>query len=457
MKLLSYFLLVSLGTCPPWAAADDEALVQRGRALFQGHAAYEKGVDATSLRLPVEMSACARCHGAAGEGGREGGQPVPPLRSSALQRPRAGAPAFANDDAILRAITRGRGRTDQALGAAMPRFALQPEEGRALLAYLRRVGSARDLPPGVLNDRLRLGTVVPLSGPARAAGEGIVAGLRAGFAEANARGGVHGRHIDLQVQDVHSGVRAAIAAWRGQPVYALVGGLWSETNERADAVLAQTHVSHIATMVVREAPPPRAGWSADLLAPLAQQRAALATALQACPSRARLALAHGDVARAVVADGLRWLPAASDVAAELQRTGSGCVAYTLARAPEVQAKVPSGWSQTLVLPMPAAVLEPAAPGEKAATPWHRLGLAAARLTVELLSRAGSLLHERALLDELDRMPEWEAVPGLVVHYGRQRRHGWSPLVVPIARSGAPSAREASTAPVTSVMASRGGG
>ncbi len=121
----------------------------------------------------------------------------------------------------------------------------------------------------------------------------------------------------------------------------------------------------------------------------------------------------------------------------------GCVGYTLASAPAVQAALPAGWTQTLVLPMPAAVLEPAG-GERAATPWYRLGLAAARLTTELLSRAGRQLHERALLDELDRMPELELSPGLVVHYGRQRRHGWSPLLVPLGVS----ADAAAAAPVS---------
>ena len=434
MKRLAAILLSLLAACGPFgaAAADDEALAGRGRALYQGHAAFARGSEVTTLRLPVEMAACARCHGATGAGGREGGQPVPPLRAAALRQPRDGRPAFSDDAAVLRAITQGRGRGGAALAPAMPRYALQVGEAQALLPYLRRVGTDTDRPPGVSDGAVRLGAVVPLGGPAAATGAAIVAGLRAGFAEANARGGVHGRRIELQVQDARAGVRQALAAWQGEPVYALVGGLWSEAQEGADALLAQAHLPHIATLVVREQPPRAADWSADLLAPVALQRDALVQALAACPAGARLAVAHGEGAPATAsADAPRWLAPQSDLRAALRQMPPGCIGYTLASAPAVQAALPAGWTQTLVLPMPAAVLESAAAGERAATPWYRLGLAAARLTTELLSRAGRQLHERALLDVLDRMPELELSPGLPVHYGRQRRHGFSPLLVPL--------------------------
>ena len=151
------------------------------------------------------------------------------------------------------------------------------------------MGTDTDRPPGVSDGAVRLGAVVPLGGPAAATGAAIVAGLRAGFAEANARGGVHGRRIELQVQDARAGVRQALAAWQGEPVYALVGGLWSEAQEGADALLAQAHLPHIATLVVREQPPRAADWSADLLAPVALQRDALVQALAACPAGARRA------------------------------------------------------------------------------------------------------------------------------------------------------------------------
>ena len=426
--------LLALLSVPGLAAADDAALALRGRALYQSHVAFARGSEVTALRLPVDMAACARCHGATGAGGREGGQPVPALHAAALRQTRDGRPGFGDDAAVLRAVVQGQGRGGAALAPAMPRYMLQPGEAEALLAYLRRVGTDQDLPPGVRDGVIRLGSVVPLGGPAAGTGAAIVAGLRAGFAEANARGGVHGRRIELQVQDARAGVRQALAAWQAEPVFALVGGLWNEAQEGADALLAQAHLSHVATLVVREQPPRVADWSADLLAPVALQRAALAQALASCRSGTRLAVTHGDgapVFAAPAADAPRWLAPQADLQAASRHGPPGCIGYTLASAPAVQAALPAGWTQTLVLPIPAAVLEPAADGGGAATPWYRLGLAAARLTTELLSRAGRVLHERALLDALDRMPELELSPGLLVHYGRQRRHGWSPLLVPL--------------------------
>lgn len=425
--------LLSLAVLP-CLAADQTALSQRGRALYQGHAAFARGTAVTTLRLPAQMAACRHCHGASGAGGREAGQPVPALRWTALVQAREGLPALADDAAVLRAITDGQGRGGTSLAPAMPRYALQGDEGVALLTYLRRIGTDLDQPPGVSTEQIHLGTVLPQSGPASATGAAIVAGLRAGFDEANQRGGVHGRRITLQVQDVLFGVRQALIAWQAEPVYALVGGLWNEAQEGADTLLAQAHLAHVATLVVREPPPRATDWSADLLAPVAQQRSALAQALRACPADTRLAVSHGNLSDAPTEDTLRWLAPQPGLHDALRLIQPGCIGYTLASAPAVRVALPAGWSQTLVLPMPAAVLEPAGDGERAATPWYRLGLAAARLTVELLSRAGRQLHERSLLDQLDHVSELEVAPGLVVHYGRQRRHGWSPLIIPLGRS-----------------------
>ena len=408
------------------APADEAVLAARGRALYHGHVEFAAGAATTPLRLPPALLACARCHGATGAGGREGGQPVPPLGADALYRPRGALPAWRDERAVLRAVTRGVGRDGRALEPLMPRFALSAAEQGALAAYLRQLGSEHDRPPGVDADRVRLASVLPLSGPGADTGQALAAGLRAGIDEANARGGVHGRRLLLVLHDARAGVPAALAAGHAQPPYALVGGLWNESVERAEPLLAAARLSHVASLVVREQPPRPADWSADLLAPLALQRAALAHALGACPAGPRLGAAHGAPPAAPAADGLRWLPPDAALATLLRGSPPGCIAYTLPRAAAVQAALPPGWQRTLVLPMPAAVLQPEATSGVGASPWYRLGLLSARLAVELLSRAGRALHERALLDQLDGLTELTLAPRVPVHYGRQRRHGWTP-------------------------------
>ena len=450
-----------LGAAAVQAALDDAALAQRGRALYQGHTAYAAGPAVTALRLPPAVLACARCHGATGAGGREGGQPVPPLRADALYRPRAGLPAWRDERAVWRAIVQGLGRDGRPLDPLMPRFALASDEQAALGAYLRRLGTEDDMPPGVSAERIHLGSVLPLSGTAAATGQALAAGLRAGIAEANARGGVHGRQLTLELHDARVGLPAALAAWRDQPRFALVGGLWNDAAEPAESLLAAARLSHVASLVVREQAPRPADWSADLLAPLAAQRAALVEALRACPAGPRLGVAHGASPPPVAEPGVRWLAPDAALYRLLRDSPPGCIGYTLPRAPAVLVALPPGWSRTLVLPMPAELLQAGAGEPATASPWYRLGLLSARLAVELLSRAGRVLHERALLDQLDRLPELALAPGLSVHYGRQRRHAWSPQVVmldaPVAAAAANAASAPATAPPPSpVVVTRGG-
>lgn len=55
--------------------------------------------------------------------------------------------------------------------------------------------------PGVTEDSILLGTTLPITGPAAAAGEGLVAGIRIALDEANAAGGIDGRTLDLVALD----------------------------------------------------------------------------------------------------------------------------------------------------------------------------------------------------------------------------------------------------------------
>ncbi len=440
------------GACLSASAGEDGA--QHGRGLYQGLQPFVHGDRATVSGLPVELTACARCHGATGDGGREGGSVAPPLRWHALAQPREGLPAFDSREAVLAAILQGQGRDGRPLDPAMPRFALRTDEAEALLDYLQRLGGEGDLAPGVTDTEVALGVILPLTGVASGTGRSLLEGLRSVFARVNATGGVHGRRIALHAQDSTIGVHAALVMLRTLPVYALVGGLWNEDTANAEREVASAHLAHVASLVVRSQPPAPGGWSADLLPPVALQYAALAQALQACPGGPAIAVAQRAADSPLPAESpsarpqfaetplsvrwqfadaspsIRWQAVDPSLAASLHGELTGCIGYTLASAAVVQPLVPAGWSQTLVLPLPAMLLDAGASGERVDL-WYRLGKLAGQLGVELLSRAGAFLHERSLLDQLGRLGGFELPPGVPLQFSRSRRYGWEPHLVQI--------------------------
>jgi hypothetical protein len=80
----------------------------------------------------------------------------------------------------------------------------------------------------------------------------------------------------------------------------------------------------------------------------------------------------------------------------------------------------------MLLPFPAALLDSSTPDL-----WARLGALSAQLGIELLGRAGVSLHERSLLDALDRLSGFELPAGVPLQFGRGRRYGWDPQLLQI--------------------------
>src|SRR5690606_37579636 len=122
--------------------------------------------------------ACARCHGARGEGSTEAGVAAPPLgpRSPIV---RTGASALA------RALVEGAGSRGT-LHPAMPRFDLGRNDLADLLAYLRRIDRAAE--PGVGARAIRIG----IAGGDDSRGREAASTIAAALAEA---GEVHRRRV----------------------------------------------------------------------------------------------------------------------------------------------------------------------------------------------------------------------------------------------------------------------
>jgi len=175
-------------------------------------------VGAVDMPVPGRVVPCANCHGRDGLGRSEGGLAPPVITWSELTKPyghrhdsgRAHPPFDA--ESLLRAVTLGRDPAGQALDSAMPRYALGREDQANLVAYLKRLEHDHD--PGVGADTLRIGTLLPLSGPMADSGKLARRVVEAYFADLNDGGGLYGRRLELVVSDAAAPREEQAARWR---------------------------------------------------------------------------------------------------------------------------------------------------------------------------------------------------------------------------------------------------
>ena len=103
---------------------------------------------------------------------------------------------------------------------------------------------------GVFDDRIVFGQSAALSGPAGSLGIDMRLGLLAAFAEANGRGGVHGRRLELVSLDDSYEPETAVANTRQlateENVFALIGAVGTPTARAAVPVAAEAGAPYIA-------------------------------------------------------------------------------------------------------------------------------------------------------------------------------------------------------------------
>lgn len=282
-------------------AAPEDAISGR-RIFYRGGAAGEviATFPGSGALLPPRLRRCAGCHGPDGRGAREGGIEIPAITWTALAAPRDASPAQPGrpgyDEATLaRALSDGVDSTGRRLAAGMPRFALTEGQRTALLDYLRVVGTGRDLDPGISTDEIRVGAVLPLSGPQAARGAAMRAGLEDALAAA---GPIYGRTLRLVAVD--AGEDAALAVRRlaaSDRIFALVATVLPAGVEEAE----ESEEMPVIGPLLPSAAQPAANHF-HLLAPLDDQMRVLVDELASeIPHPLRLAVigAKGRVADAV--------------------------------------------------------------------------------------------------------------------------------------------------------------
>lgn len=189
---------LALASAPGLAETEGAALFLRGEG-----ADVRLGTGDTVL--PAVRFACARCHGADGQGGREGATDFPPVDWAALTDPARPAPYDAA--ALGRALAEGIAPDGRSLSVAMPRYRLPPGALSALAAHLDALSVAAR--QGILSDTI----LVTRSGEAA-----FDAGALAALEAANRAGGAWGRRFLLvetggavDLADIGRGREAAAA------------------------------------------------------------------------------------------------------------------------------------------------------------------------------------------------------------------------------------------------------
>ena len=103
--------------------------------------------------------------------------------------------------------------------------------------------------PGVTDHRILFGQSAAFSGPAQELGTDMRLGIETAFGEANARGGVHGRRLELRSLDDAYEPEGAIANTRRlieEDVFALIGAVGTPTSVVAVPIAAEAGVPYVA-------------------------------------------------------------------------------------------------------------------------------------------------------------------------------------------------------------------
>jgi ABC-type branched-subunit amino acid transport system substrate-binding protein len=240
---------------------------RRGRAIYlRGESPSGREIIARvgEVEVPASTMTCAGCHGARGEGKTEGGVTAGNLTWANLTKPyghthptgRRHGPF--DEASFVRALAEGRDSSRNVMLAAMPRYSFSAEDAADLVAYLKRIEEDND--PGLTDAAVRVGTLLPATGPLAGTGAAMRDVLAAFFAELNAGGGVFGRRVELSPAETGADAAATVASARrlveeGQ-VFAVVGGLSAGADRELLALAQELEVPFVgpATLLPQSGP-----------------------------------------------------------------------------------------------------------------------------------------------------------------------------------------------------------
>ena len=238
-----------------------------------GRTIYHQGRTETGEELRVSLAGsdgslsaslfrCVQCHGVWGQGTEEGGLRVPPVIPSFLARPHASPQTGQSreaytDQTLIRAITQGVDASGVPLHSGMPRYRFSEQQAKAVVAYLKKIGTDDDTDPGVTATTIAVGATLPLSGSLASIGRDAQALLESYFRNVNERGGIYGRRIRLVVVDTGKDAsQAAATEWliKTEQVFALVGSFESGDTSKTHRILERELVPLVGPLALSPQP-----------------------------------------------------------------------------------------------------------------------------------------------------------------------------------------------------------
>lgn len=186
------WLLLILVTSLAWVSAAAATEDRAGELYYQGLAEVEAILPSSDLAMPSTVMPCVNCHGADGQGGREGGVAVPPISWRRLGMATIERPAY-DRSLLTRALRDGIGADGAPLHQLMPRYAVSDDLASNIAHFLRAIGPKAT--PGVTDDEIVV--AIPSTRNEDPSTTVIGAVLRDYVDRLNGRGGLYGRTIRL--------------------------------------------------------------------------------------------------------------------------------------------------------------------------------------------------------------------------------------------------------------------
>ena len=210
-----------------------------------------------SIEVPASSLPCANCHGLDGRGKPEGGITPPNITREFLTKPYPSAqggrkhPPY-TDRALELAITRGLDPAGNKLLPVMPRYVMSREDLADLTVYIARLGKDRD--PGITENTLVIGTVLPATGVLAETGLAVKAVLIAYFAEINSAGGIYDRRVELkfaETADTPAATRKSVETFlTSEQVFAMTGVLIAGSEKEVLPLFAEKEVPLIGPLTL---------------------------------------------------------------------------------------------------------------------------------------------------------------------------------------------------------------